>query len=57
MFHNFSIYDGHMFFKKFFDKKNDKVKYDIIPKTNKEYISVTYRCIRFIDSYKFLSSS
>ena len=37
------------------DKKN-KVKFDIIPKTNDEYISVTYACIRFIDSYRFLSS-
>ena len=39
------------------DKKNDKVKFDIIPKTNEEYISVIYGCIRFIDSYRFLSSS
>ena len=46
-----------MLFKKLFDKKNDKVKFDIIPKTYEEYISVTYGCIRFIDSYRFLSSS
>ena len=39
------------------DLKNDKVKFDIIPKTNEENISVTYSCIRFIDSYRFLSSS
>ena len=45
-----------MFFKKLVDKKNDKVKFDIIPKTNEEYISVTYGCIRFIDSHRFLSS-
>ena len=38
-------------------KKNDKVKFDIIPKTNEQYISVSYGCIRFIDSYRFLSSS
>ena len=56
IFHNFSNYDCHMFFKKMVDKKNDKVKFDIIPKTNEEYISVTYGCIRFIDSYRFLSS-
>ena len=31
--------------------------FDIIPKTNEEYNSVTYECIRFIDSYRFLSSS
>ena len=56
IFHNFSIYDCHMFFKKLVDKKNDKVDFDIIPKTNEEYISVTYGCIRFVDSYRFLSS-
>ena len=56
LFHNFSNYDCHMFFKKLVDKKNDKVNFDIIPKTNEEYISVTYGCIRFIDSYRFLSS-
>ena len=57
MFHNFSNYVCHMFFKKLVDKKKDKVYLDIIPKTNEEYISVTYGCIRFIDSYRFLSSS
>ena len=56
IFHNFSNYDCHMFFKKLVDKKKDKVAFDIIPKTNEEYISVTYGCIRFIDSYRFLSS-
>ena len=56
MFHNFSIYDCHIFFKKLVVKKNIKVKLDIIPKTNEEYISVTYGCIIFIDSYRFLSS-
>ena len=55
--HHFSNYGCHMFFKKLVDKKNDKVKFDIIPKTSEEYISVTYGCIRNIDSYRFLSSS
>ena len=41
-----------MVFKKLVDKKNVKVKSDIIPKTNEKYISVTYGCIRFIDSYR-----
>ena len=53
IFHIFSNYDCHMFFKKLVDKKNDKVEFDIIPKTNEEYISVNYGCIRFIDSYRF----
>ena len=38
-------------FKKLDDEKNDKVKIKIIPKTNEEYISVKYGCIRFIESY------
>ena len=55
LFHIFSNYDCHMFFKKFVDEKNDKLKFDIILKINEEYISVTYGCIRFIDSYRFLT--
>ena len=56
-FHIFSNYDCHMFFKNLVDKKNDKVKIDINPKTKEEYISVTYGRIRFLDSFRFLSSS
>ena len=56
IFHNFKNYDCHMFFKKLVDKKRDMVDFEIIPKTNEEYISVTYGCIRFIDSYRFLTS-
>ena len=50
IFHNFSNFDCHMFFKKLVNKKNDRVRFDILPKTSKECISVTYSCIRFIDS-------
>ena len=57
IFNIFSNYDFHMFFKNLVDKKNDKVEFKIIPKRNEKYISVTYGCIRFIDSYRFLSSS
>ena len=56
-FHNFSNYDCPMFFKKLVDKKKDKVEFKIIPKTDEEYFSIRYSCIRFIDSYRFLSSS
>ena len=56
-FHSFSIYDCHLCFKELVDKKNDKVKFDFIPKADEEYITVTYGCMRFIDSYRFLSSS
>ena len=55
-FHSFSIYDCHLFFKKLVDKKNDEVKFKIVPKTNEEYISVRYGCISLIDRYRFLSS-
>ena len=37
------------FFKKLVDKKNDKVKFEIIPKTDEQFISVRYACIRFLD--------
>ena len=46
-----------MFFKKLVNKKNDKVKIDRIPKTNEQYISVLYGCIRYVDSYRLLSRS
>ena len=39
------------------DLKKDEVKFKVIPKTNEEYIVVKYGCIRFIDSYRFLSES
>ena len=57
IFHKFSKYDCHMFFKRLVDLKNEKVKFYIIAKTNEEYISVSYGCKRFIHSYGFLSSS
>ena len=57
IFHIFSNYDCHILFKKLVDKKNDKVNFDILPKINEEYVSATYGCFRFIDSYQFLSSS
>ena len=44
------------FFKKLVDIKKDKVDFDIIPKTKEEYIFVTFGCIRFFDSYRFLSN-
>ena len=57
IFHIFRKNDCHMFFKKLVDLKIAKVKFDIIPITNEEYISRTYGCIRFIGSYRFLSNS
>ena len=55
--HNFSNYDCHMIFKTLVDRKKDNVKFEIIPKTDEKYISVKYGCIKFIDTYRFLSSS
>ena len=54
---NFSNYDCHMFFKTLVDRKKDNVKFEIIPKADEKYISVKYSCIKFIDTYRFLSSS
>ena len=57
IFQNFSKYNFYLFYKKLLDKKNEKVEFEIIPKTNEKYISVNYGCIRFIYTYRFLSSS
>ena len=57
IFPNFGNHDCHLFFEKLFDEKNDNIKFEIIPRTNEEYTSVTHGCIRLIDSYRFLSSS
>ena len=56
-FHNYSRYENHMFVTRLVDLIKDKVKFEIFPKTNEEYISVTYGCIRFFDSYRFISES
>ena len=56
-FHSLNNYECHLFVKNLDEKKNDKVKIDIIPKTNEEYISVTNGCQRFIDSYRLSSIS
>ena len=57
LFHNFSNYDCHLFFKTLIDKKPDYINLSVIPKTNEEYISITYGCLRFIDSYRFMQDS
>ena len=58
LFHNFSKYDCHLFFKTLIDRKPDYINLSVIPKTNEEYIiSINYGCLRFIDSYRFLQDS
>ena len=37
IYHKFSNYDCHLFFKNLVDKKTDKVKFKILPKTYEEY--------------------
>ena len=44
-------------FKKLVDKKNDKLNFKYIHKTDEKYNSVRYECISFRDSYRFSSSS
>ena len=57
VFHKFFNYDCHLFFRKLVDKKNDSVKFDITPKKNEEFISVTFGYSKFIDNSRLLSSS
>ena len=54
---NFGILDCHIFFKALVDEKKYEVSFKIIPKTIKEYISVTYGCNKYVDRCRFLSSS
>ena len=57
IFHNFSNYDCHLFFKTLFDRKPDHIYLSVIPKRNEQYISITYGCLGFVDSYRFLQDS
>ena len=54
--HNSSNYDCHMFFKTLVDKKKDNIEFKTIPETDEKYISVRYGCIKFVDTFRFLSS-
>ena len=44
-------------FKLLVDMEKDSVKIGFISETNEKFISVTYGCIQYIGSYRFLSSS
>ena len=46
-----------MFFKRLVNLKNEKVNFKNFPKTKEDYILVSYGCIRFFDSYRFISQS
>ena len=55
IFHNCINYDCHLCFEMLVDEESDQTKFDIVPKTNKQYKSVLSGCIRGIDSYQILS--
>ena len=57
-FHNFSGYDCHLIFEELLTQAY-KMGYDptIIPKSMENNVSIQVGCLRFLDSYRFLSSS
>ena len=57
-FHNFSGYDCHLIFQELLIQAFEKgYGPKIIPKSLENYVSVQVGCLRFLDSYRFLSSS
>ena len=57
-FHNFSGYDCHLIFEELLTEAyNQNYNPTIIPKSLENYVSVQEGCLRFLDSYRFLSSS
>ena len=57
LYHNFSKYDCHMFFNELINAKVHRNNLSTIPRTNEEYMSVNYGCIKFLDSMRFLTAS
>ena len=64
-FHNFSGYDCHLIFEELLTEAytigqqscNQNYNPTIIPKSLENFVSVQVGCLRFLDSYRFLSSS
>ena len=57
-FHNFSGYDCHLIFQELLIQAFEKgYEPKIIPKSMENYVSIQVGCLRFLDSYRFLSSS
>ena len=57
-FHIFSSYDCHLIFEQLITSAyNLKLPINIIPKSLENYVSVQVGSLRFLDSYRFLSSS
>ena len=57
IFHNSRTYDCNLFLEELVNKKKDRVKVKILPKTKKDYISIRHGCIRFLENYRLSSSS
>ena len=55
LFHNFSGYDSHLFFKELIDIQNELSRVNVVPETKEKYLSVTYGCVKFLDSMQFLN--
>ena len=57
-FHNFSGFDWHLIFQELLIQAFEKgYEPKIIPKSMENYVSIQVGCLRFLDSYRFLSSS
>ena len=46
-----------MFFNDLIISKKDKIKLSVTPRTNEEYMSVNYGCVKFLDSMRFQHDS
>ena len=58
IFHNFSGYDCHLIFQQLLIQAFEKgYEPKTIPKSMENYVSIQVGCLRFLDSYRFLSSS
>ena len=57
LYHNFSKYDNHVFFNELIKSKVEKNNLSVIPRTNEEYISVNYGCVKILDSMRFQTDS
>ena len=58
VFHNFSGYDCHLIFQELLIQAFEKgYEPKLIPKSIENYVSIQKGCLRFLDSYRFLSSS
>ena len=55
-FHNLERYDSHIFVNDLVDN-SEKKKFSVIPHTNEKFMSITYGCVKLLDSLKFLVES